>query len=124
MLATSTPASTPTLAGASLSPDPRRVRRRTMLDWSDDLAWLIFGFVGNAVFASRFLVQWIVSERAGESVVPRVFWVLSIAGSLVLLVYALHLGNPVFVLAYLPNGFVYARNLQLISRKQAREAAS
>jgi len=95
-----------------------------MLDWSDDLRWLLFGFAGNAVFASRFLVQWIASERAGESIMPRVFWILSIVGSVILLLYALHLGNPVFVLAYLPNGLVYARNLQLISRKQAREAAS
>mgnify|MGYP006385531225 CR=1 FL=1 len=92
-----------------------------MLDFGGAPGWLAFGLLGNAVFASRFLVQWIASERAGESVMPRVFWVLSIAGSLILLIYALHLGNPVFVLAYLPNSFVYARNLQLISRKQARE---
>ena len=87
-----------------------------MLDWQDDLAWLAFGLLGNVLFFSRFLVQWIASERAGASVVPVAFWWLSIAGSLVLLVYAIHLGDPVFVLAYLPNALVYGRNLVLLRR--------
>ena len=88
-----------------------------MLDWQDDLSWVAFGLVGNALFFSRFLVQWIASERARDSVVPVSFWWLSIAGSLVLLIYAIHLGNPVFVLAYLPNAFVYGRNLVLVRRR-------
>lgn len=88
-----------------------------MLDWQDDLGWVAFGLVGNALFFSRFLVQWIASERARDSVVPVSFWWLSIAGSLVLLIYAIHLGNPVFVLAYLPNAFVYGRNLVLVRRR-------
>ena len=54
-----------------------------MLDWSDDSYWLAFGLLGNLAFGSRFLVQWIASERAGESVVPVVFWHLSIVGSLI-----------------------------------------
>jgi len=90
-----------------------------MVEWQDDLGWLAFGLVGNALFFSRFLVQWIASERARDSVVPVSFWWLSIAGSLVLLIYAVHLGNPVFVLAYLPNALVYGRNLVLI-RRQAK----
>ena len=45
-----------------------------MMDWTDTPFWLAFGLLGNATFASRFLVQWIASERAGESVVPEVFW--------------------------------------------------
>ncbi len=88
-----------------------------MMDWSDTPYWLGFGLMGNAAFASRFLVQWIASERAGESVVPLVFWYLSIAGSLVLLIYAIHLRNPVFTLAYLPNAFVYMRNIALVRKK-------
>ena len=90
-----------------------------MLDWTDNSYWLAFGLLGNTMFGSRFLVQWIASERAGESVVPLVFWYLSIAGSLILLVYALHLRNPVFTLAFLPNCFVYLRNIALVRRKQA-----
>ena len=95
-----------------------------MLDWSDDLHWLVFGLMGNAAFGTRFLVQWVASERARESVVPLLFWYLSIVGSLVLLVYAIHLQNPVFTLAYLPNAFVYLRNIALIKRKHAEEASA
>ena len=91
------------------------------MDWNDSSAWLLFGLLGNLVFSSRFLVQWIASERAGVSVVPTVFWHLSLVGSLVLLAYALHRRDPVFVLAYLPNGFVYLRNLALIRRNSGRQ---
>ena len=93
-----------------------------MLDWSDDSYWLAFGLLGNLAFGSRFLVQWIASERAGESVVPVVFWHLSIVGSLILLAYAIHVESPVFTLAYLPNAFVYVRNIALIKRKERRAA--
>jgi len=89
-----------------------------MLDWSDDPYWLAFGLLGNLAFASRFIIQWLASERAGESVVPIVFWHLSIVGSLILLVYAIHVQSPVFTLAYLPNAFVYVRNIALVKRKE------
>jgi lipid-A-disaccharide synthase-like uncharacterized protein len=64
-------------------------------------------------------VQWIASERAGQSVVPASFWVLSLAGSALLLAYALVRRDPVFVLANLPNGLVYLRNLALVRRRAA-----
>lgn len=89
-----------------------------MLDWTDSSLWLALGLVGNAIFASRFFVQWMASERAGTSTVPVAFWYLSIAGSLVLLVYAIHLENIVFTLAYLPNVAIYVRNLVLIRRNE------
>lgn len=85
-----------------------------MLDWSDSTFWLTLGLLGNATFASRFLIQWVASERAGTSTIPTVFWYLSIVGSLILLVYAIHLKNVVFTLAYLPNVAIYVRNLVLI----------
>ncbi len=93
------------------------------MDWNDSRIWLAIGFLGNALFFSRFMVQWIASERAGRSYIPTLFWWLSIAGSVVLLLYALHKRDPVFTLAYLPNCVVYVRNLMLI-RKQRREAAA
>jgi lipid-A-disaccharide synthase-like uncharacterized protein len=92
------------------------------MDWHDSRFWLAIGFLGNALFFSRFMVQWIASERAGQSYIPTLFWWLSIAGSVVLLLYALHKRDPVFTLAYLPNCVVYVRNLMLI-RKQRRERA-
>ena len=92
------------------------------MDWHDSRIWLVIGFIGNALFFSRFMVQWIASERAGQSYIPTMFWWLSIAGSVVLLLYAVHKRDPVFTLAYLPNCIVYVRNLMLI-RKQQRERA-
>ncbi len=86
------------------------------MDWNDSVGWLAFGFLGNIAFFSRFLVQWISSERAGRSYIPVAFWYLSLVGSVILLAYALHRHDPVFVLAYLPNSVVYVRNLMLIHR--------
>ncbi len=92
-----------------------------MMDWSDNSVWLAFGLLGNVAFGSRFLLQWVASERRGESFVPVAFWYLSIVGSLILLIYAIHLENVVFTLAYLPNAFVYYRNLALIRKKSRSE---
>ena len=103
---------------ACLPRKPRSGVRRNV-DWSDSTAWIVLGLMGNAAFFSRFLVQWLASERARESIIPRAFWHLSIVGSLLLLAYAIHRRDPIFVLAYLPNAFVYIRNLILIRRKEA-----
>jgi len=94
------------------------------MDWHDSTIWLVIGFLGNALFFSRFMVQWIASERAGRSYIPTMFWWLSIAGSIVLLLYAVHKRDPVFILAYLPNCIVYVRNLVLIRRQQRESAAA
>lgn len=85
--------------------------------------WLSVGFLGQAFFSCRFVVQWIASERRKESVVPLSFWFLSIGGGLTLLLYALYRRDPVFVLGQGAGLFVYARNLYLIRRK-ARFAPS
>ena len=89
------------------------------MDWSDQLHWLALGLLGNVAFLGRFLVQWVASERAGRSYIPRSFWHLSLVGSVLLLGYAIHRRDPVFVLAYLPNGVVYLRNLALLRRSAA-----
>ena len=80
--------------------------------------WLILGFFAQALFASRFIVQWIASERAGESVMPEVFWLLSLAGSSLLLAYAIKQRDPVFILGQSSGFLVYLRNLHLIKRKK------
>jgi lipid-A-disaccharide synthase-like uncharacterized protein len=94
------------------------------MDWNDSLPWLAIGLVGNAAFFSRFLVQWVASERAGESYIPMSFWYLSLVGSLILLVYAIHRAEPVFLLGQLPNAFVYVRNIMLIKRRGVQGSAS
>jgi lipid-A-disaccharide synthase-like uncharacterized protein len=76
-------------------------------------SWLWIGFLGQAFFASRFLVQWIVSERMRRSVIPDYFWYASLAGGLLLLSYALHLRDPVFILGQGFGVIVYSRNLAL-----------
>ena len=76
--------------------------------------WLLVGLLGQLMFTGRFLVQWIASERRKESVVPRAFWWFSVGGGVLLLVYALHRGDPVFVLGQSAGLVIYLRNLVLI----------
>lgn len=80
--------------------------------------WIGLGFLGQAFFFSRFVVQWIVAERRGESIVPAAFWYLSIAGGVILLIYSVHLRDPVFIAGQSIGTFVYVRNLMLIRRKR------
>lgn len=88
---------------------------------NDDLWWLVIGFGGQALFMGRFLVQWLVSERERRSVIPISFWYFSIGGALVLLVYALHRRDPVFIAGQLLGVLIYLRNLHLIRLERAGE---
>jgi lipid-A-disaccharide synthase-like uncharacterized protein len=90
-----------------------------MSEWRLDPFWFALGLAGQAIFFSRFLVQWIASERAGKSYIPRIFWWLSLAGSMLLLGYAIHRKDAVFVLGQAFGWVVYARNLVLIQRGTA-----
>lgn len=80
--------------------------------------WVILGFVAQAFFTMRFAVQWIASERAGRSVIPLAFWVFSIGGGLLLLVYALYRKDPVFIAGQAFGVFVYLRNLYFVLRER------
>jgi lipid-A-disaccharide synthase-like uncharacterized protein len=84
-----------------------------------DTLWLGIGFFGQVLFSLRFLVQWLRSERAGQSVVPIAFWYLSLGGGLLLLSYAIHRRDPVFILGQLTGAIVYLRNLHLIHQQRA-----
>jgi lipid-A-disaccharide synthase-like uncharacterized protein len=77
-------------------------------------AWLAVGFLGQAMFSARFVVQWISSERRKTSVIPVAFWWLSIAGGVALLSYAVHRRDPVFVVGQAAGLMVYGRNLVLL----------
>ena len=76
--------------------------------------WLAIGFLGQALFSARFVVQWIASERRKASVVPVAFWWLSLGGGSALLAYAIHRGDPVFILGQAAGLLVYGRNLSLL----------
>ncbi|MBF9044248.1 lipid A biosynthesis [Rhodobacterales bacterium HKCCE4037] len=84
--------------------------------------WVTLGFVAQAIFASRFIVQWIASERAGRSYVPVAFWYLSISGGLLMLAYAIYRADPVFILGQSTGVIVYGRNLMLIHKAKRLEA--
>ena len=85
--------------------------------------WLAVGFLGQAMFSGRFIVQWIASERKKASVIPVAFWWLSLAGGLALFVYAIHRGDPVFILGQVAGLVVYSRNLVLLRRAGSQTGA-
>jgi lipid-A-disaccharide synthase-like uncharacterized protein len=78
--------------------------------------WLVVGFLGQALFSARFIVQWLVSERRRASIVPIAFWYFSIGGGLLLLAYAIWRRDAVFILGQSMGLIVYGRNLALIRR--------
>lgn len=81
-------------------------------EFTNDLFWAI-GLAGQALFMLRMFTQWWASERAGKSVAPASFWWLSIAGTVLLLAYAWHTGDPIFLIGPTLNLFLYVRNLML-----------
>ena len=80
--------------------------------------FLIIGFIGQGLFASRFIVQWIYSEKKGISSIPIAFWYLSIFGGIGLLIYAIFRKDPVIILGQTFGIFIYLRNLILIYKKR------
>ena len=88
------------------------------MDFSKLTWWVVFGLIGQVMFTARFLVQWIASERKGRSVVPIHFWFLSLGGSIILLTYAIHLNDPVFILGQSVGSIIYIRNLMLIHKRR------
>jgi lipid-A-disaccharide synthase-like uncharacterized protein len=82
--------------------------------------WVAFGFIGQALFMMRFVVQWIASERARRSVMPVAFWFFSLGGGVLLLVYAVQREDPVFIAGQAIGIVVYLRNLSLIRTERRR----
>jgi len=81
--------------------------------------WLALGFFAQTLFAARFVVQWVASERAKRSVVPLAFWFLSLAGGGLLLTYAIWRRDPVFILGQSTGFLIYSRNLYLIYKERS-----
>ena len=90
-------------------------------DNTRDLLWVMVGLLGQLMFTARFVIQWLASERAGQSVVPVAFWYFSLAGGLIVLAYGLQKWEPVIILGQLPGTVIYTRNIMLIRKvKRAR----
>lgn len=81
-------------------------------------AWVILGFIGQFLFGSRFFIQWIISEKRGESIIPEIFWYLSTGGSVLLLVYAIYRRDSVFIMGQSTGLIIYIRNIMLIYKKR------
>tara|TARA_B100000886_G_C20195496_1_gene396158 strand:+ start:140 stop:433 length:294 start_codon:yes stop_codon:yes gene_type:complete len=88
---------------------------------SIEIIFLVIGFLGQALFASRFVIQWIYSEKKGISYIPIIFWYLSIFGGLGLLIYAIFRKDPVIIVGQSFGIFVYLRNLILIYRRKEKK---
>ena len=83
-----------------------------------EIIMITIGFGGQALFATRFIIQWLSSENAGRSVIPIAFWYFSISGGLVLLTYAIWRQDPVIIAGQSVGVFIYARNLYFIKREK------
>ena len=88
---------------------------------NSELFFLFIGFLGQGIFASRFIIQWIYSEKKGESFIPIPFWYLSLLGGLGLLTYAIFRKDPVIITGQLFGILIYIRNLVLIYKKRKNE---
>lgn len=84
--------------------------------------WVILGFVAQFLFTMRFVVQWLASEKAKASVIPMAFWLFSLGGGFLLLVYSIARQDPVFIAGQGLGLLIYIRNLMLI-RKSTKSAA-
>jgi lipid-A-disaccharide synthase-like uncharacterized protein len=80
--------------------------------------WTGVGFLGQALFTGRFVVQWLASERARKSVIPLLFWYFSIGGGATLFAYAIYREDPVFIVGQGAGLAIYLRNLWLTRREQ------
>ena len=87
--------------------------------WNPNV-WMAVGFLGQAIFTARFLVQWVVSEKKRDSVVPVAFWWLSLFGGMTLLSYAISRRDPVIIVGQGMGLFVYVRNLMLVGKARRR----
>ncbi|GAB4040080.1 MAG: lipid-A-disaccharide synthase N-terminal domain-containing protein [Rubrivivax sp.] len=93
------------------------------MNFDIDGGWLAVGFLGQALFSARFIVQWLSSEKMKKSVIPHAFWYFSVAGGCTLLAYAIHRRDPVFIIGQASGLFIYLRNLQFLWRDKTQASA-
>ena len=80
--------------------------------------WLILGLLAQICFFSRFLIQWIVTEKNKKVTIPLSFWYLSLLGGVGLLFYAIHIKDPIFILGQSTGLFIYIRNLIIVNKEK------
>lgn len=99
---------------ASSNTSAAKVKEISKVIKNDSYIWYVLGFLGEAIFGSRLVIQWIASEKAKKNIIPDLFWHLSLVGSLLSFVYALHAHDPVFILSRGVGFFIYIRNVILL----------
>ena len=90
----------------------------------NDPVWAIMGLVGQLIFGGRFVLQWLVSEYKKKSHVPTSFWYISLVGSIIMLVYSVHIKNPILMLGFSLNTLIYMRNIHLIYKHAQRNVVT
>ena len=78
---------------------------------------LVLGSSAQVIFTLRFVYQWVYSEKIKQSVLPMGFWLLSFAGAVLILIYAVLRKDPVLFIGHLAGSIIYARNMVLIRRQ-------
>ena len=89
-----------------------------------EMIWVIVGLLGQLIFFSRWIIQWIVSERNSESTIPIPFWWCSLLGGLITFVYAYHIKAFPFLLAQFMGIIIYTRNIYLIIKNNHKDKTS
>jgi len=107
-----------TLAQNGTSTSRNRLLRFFNVSEFGMLAWVGLGLGGQAVFAGRMVVQWLVSERKKRSVVPPLFWYMSLAGGLMLNIYFIWRHDVVGVLGQSTGLVIYLRNITLLGGRR------
>ncbi|WP_430760075.1 lipid-A-disaccharide synthase N-terminal domain-containing protein [Solilutibacter silvestris] len=87
--------------------------------YKESPVWTAVGLIGNAIFGSRFLIQWLHSEKHKKIIVPPIFWQMSFWGSLLALFYAFHIDKLPVILGAVALPFIYSRNIVLQRRQVA-----
>ena len=87
------------------------------LSYSETI-WMLIGLLGQLVFFSRWVIQWIVSEKNSQSIIPTPFWWCSLCGGLITFAYAYHIKSFPFMLAQFTGIIIYLRNIYLIYKSR------
>lgn len=101
---------------------PNRLFRLLNITTWTSMVWIGIGLVGQVAFSSRFLIQWIVSEKSRKTVVPESFWWMSLIGGIALFSYFAWRQDPIGVLGQSSGLVIYARNIRLLYKQRRREA--
>lgn len=96
----------------------------TLMQHPYDTLWGMFGFLGQAIFGIRFLIQWVKSEQEGHSVIPIAFWYISLLGGLISFIYAVHVQAWPLVMGQALPLPIYTRNIWMIYRDRRRATAA